>query len=159
MANERRIFTLSLRILRDLTIGVFLFIAGALRWILPNLIGATPLTIQYVLSHNSLSLALAIIPTPVGIETLLSPAAGGYIQLWLVDPNVEKRHIECLEPKRNTLVVWIPNDVSIFYKLKYLAIENAVRRVYRPYIRFGQIEIWVRPDELKPVTHLGAGRE
>jgi hypothetical protein len=66
------------------------------------------------------------------------PAAGGYLHLLLVEPGLEARYVEALERTPDSVVVWNPRHGNPRFPL----LVKAVRRLYRPEVRFGSLEVW-----------------
>jgi hypothetical protein len=85
------------------------------------------------------------------------PAAGGYVHLLLVEPDLEARYVAALERTPDSVVVWNPAHGNAKFPLLY----QAVRRLYRPEARFGSLEVWrheaspLAPakDSSRPIQH------
>ena len=64
--------------------------------------------------------------------------------LRMVDPGDEPAFVEALERAGDSVVVWSPGEVGPDPTFQVPAIDEAIRRLYRPEARFGVIEVWRR---------------
>jgi hypothetical protein len=83
------------------------------------------------------------------------PAAGGFLHLWQVDKGLEEEYAESLRSPTDTVVVWMPGSSPYLEKaLVFPRVIEAVRQWYRPWKRFGDLEVWshVRSDRLEPLA-------
>jgi hypothetical protein len=78
----------------------------------------------------------------------LSPfrAESGICWMLLVDIDLDPEFASALEQASDSVVVWSPQESARASRLRLERLDAAIRRHYRPEIRFGRIEIWRRAD-------------
>jgi hypothetical protein len=89
---------------------------------------------------------LRVVPFPTvnGPTARLTPfpAAGGFIHLGLVDPDLRDRYVEALKTTTDSIVVWHPGSVHVDWKFRSPQLDKAILRSYRYETRFGSMQVW-----------------
>jgi len=70
------------------------------------------------------------------------PAAGGLMYLCSVDSGIQKQYAEALANTRESVLVWVPGELSGDPRLRLPHLVHTIRRYYHPDARFGNLEVW-----------------